>query len=891
MIRWLEPTLWNLATQQTVQVTLTAMVVWLLVKLFAYDRPHLAHALWALVLLKCIMPPVLALPTSPFSWFAQSASTSETAVASKGIRPAVSTPTTFPNDRTDGNAEAAIPLPTSAVVHLQSGLPRPIEITNANAVSKGTEPHGWFATWRGGLLVAWFVSSVISLLCVTLRLRRFLTKVRRASLNAHEATVQQLTSEMQRLAKLVGLRAGLAARVRVQVVDANIGPAVVGLLRPTILLPSVIVEESSPDELELLLAHELTHVRRGDLAWASLQTLTTSLWWFHPLVLGCARWFDREVERSCDEETIASVGCHPATYARSLLSVLERKHQLQIAPALPGVRPMDITRKRMDRIMRMEHGSHARSPWWCSGVLLIGAAVALPGAAWVVAQDNVLESKPTADLRLPELRPQASAEAITTRHYDLTETLEKTQQGRARAEALREIKQFVRSAAERSLVASATPVTSDLGVQGYVAVLLSDEAIEIDEDEKLIARGGPELQQSVRNELDRLKQFGTETVIIETRFISIPAELLKALEVDWELLQDNSVVSAAASTNVTSEHPSEVSNPVVTASAASATNYRLPVLTAQLSPQALAAMLATIHSNPKSNDMMCPKVAMFNGTQASIRDSIERPFVVGMQAMKSGDKEAQQPVVRLIPSGMSLQLRPELQDDKLSLQCSIELSKIEDVGTFSYRRTGQAAGAGVTLQVPRVAATSIQCQAEAMASGESFVIATPRPGMMNEVVVVVVTPRKMEPKADATSALQNAMEKAKATAATPGPKYNATSRIPIIGPITVKGEAVALDPPSDDEIIQALKKIPSGRLLAEQSKEGPKQKFEIVREKIADYLDPQEFVPLIGDARLHHAHYKCTVYIESADKTVEQKQIAPCIVYIDHQHFHLIGGA
>ena len=32
----------------------------------------------------------------------------------------------------------------------------------------------------------------------------------------------------------------------------------------------------------------------------------------------------------------------------------------------------------------------------------------------------------------------------------------------------------------------------------------------------------------------------------------------------------------------------------------------------------------------------------------------------------------------------------------------------------------------------------------------------------------------------------------------------------------------------------------------------------IVKERIADYIDPPRFVPLIGPAQLHHAHYKCT---------------------------------
>ncbi len=40
------------------QASVLAVVVWWIVRMFARDRPHFAHALWALVLLKCVTPPL-----------------------------------------------------------------------------------------------------------------------------------------------------------------------------------------------------------------------------------------------------------------------------------------------------------------------------------------------------------------------------------------------------------------------------------------------------------------------------------------------------------------------------------------------------------------------------------------------------------------------------------------------------------------------------------------------------------------------------------------------------------------------------------------------------------------------------------------------------------------
>ena len=58
----------SLLITQIWQVTLLIGVVWIVSRLFASNRPHLAHALWMLVLLKCLTPPVWSSPTSGFSW-------------------------------------------------------------------------------------------------------------------------------------------------------------------------------------------------------------------------------------------------------------------------------------------------------------------------------------------------------------------------------------------------------------------------------------------------------------------------------------------------------------------------------------------------------------------------------------------------------------------------------------------------------------------------------------------------------------------------------------------------------------------------------------------------------------------------------------------------------
>ena len=70
----------------------------------------------------------------------------------------------------------------------------------------------------------------------------------------------------------------------------------------------------------------------------------------------------------------------------------------------------------------------------------------------------------------------------------------------------------------------------------------------------------------------------------------------------------------------------------------------------------------------------------------------------------------------------------------------------------------------------------------------------------------------------------------------------------------------------------------------------------IVKEKIADYIDPPRVYPLIGPAQLHHAHYKCTVYFTEVTRVgypvpyTTRDEDSVEVLYIDHNHLHMVGN-
>ena len=87
-------------------------------------------------------------------------------------------------------------------------------------------------------------------------------------------------------------------------------------------------------------------------------------------------------------------------------------------------------------------------------------------------------------------------------------------------------------------------------------------------------------------------------------------------------------------------------------------------------------------------------------------------------------------------------------------------------------------------------------------------------------------------------------------------------RVEILGPIVAGGPTTALDEPSDDEVMRAMAKARPLEGNVPFLYEQQRNNVRIVKEKIADYIDPPRFIPLIGPAQLHHAHYKCTIYFE-----------------------------
>ena len=121
-------------------------------------------------------------------------------------------------------------------------------------------------------------------------------------------------------------------------------------------------------------------------------------------------------------------------------------------------------------------------------------------------------------------------------------------------------------------------------------------------------------------------------------------------------------------------------------------------------------------------------------------------------------------------------------------------------------------------------------------------------------------------------------------------------RVPVLGSIPAGVHPIALDEPSDDEVMRALERarpVEGGIPLLHEVQ---RNNVRIVKELTDDSLDPPRFYPNVGAAQLHHAHYKCTVYFTEVTRvgwpvpytTVDEDVVE--VVYVDHDHFHRVGN-
>lgn len=183
--------------------------------------------------------------------------------------------------------------------------------------------------------------------------------------------------EALRVLRLRSAIAGLKSAPALKESAALAVPATIGVARPAILLP-LNWRAWSSEQLDAILAHEISHVARRDALTQTASLAHRAIFWFSPL----AWWLDRQLtelaEQASDEAALAG-GADRTRYAETLLGFFA---QLENAPGRIWWQGVSMAKKshagraerRVDRILAWT-GSHQTRKWFALAVVACAAPV------------------------------------------------------------------------------------------------------------------------------------------------------------------------------------------------------------------------------------------------------------------------------------------------------------------------------------------------------------------------------------------------------------------------------------------------------------------------------------------------------------------------------------
>ncbi len=194
----------------------------------------------------------------------------------------------------------------------------------AAAIPHEVEPHAvassWSALktrvqpWLPAVVLVWFAGVAF----FALRPLASWYTVRRLRTRGVSPVADSIRAILDRTAK----KLRLARAVSIMQSTLVKTPVVIGYFRPLVLLPLCVVTSLPEAQLELILAHELAHIRRHDYLVNLLQTLIETLYFYHPAVWWLSRRIRHERENCCDDIAL-SLSANRADYGRALLAIEE----------------------------------------------------------------------------------------------------------------------------------------------------------------------------------------------------------------------------------------------------------------------------------------------------------------------------------------------------------------------------------------------------------------------------------------------------------------------------------------------------------------------------------------------------------------------------------------
>jgi bla regulator protein BlaR1 len=196
------------------------------------------------------------------------------------------------------------------------------------------------------IVVAFYIIGILLQLFVIVKGYGQLSKLKKESLSAipdsWKAIFEQVTAHLK-IKKTIQFH--LSSIVNV--------PLVIGYLKPVVLFPLALVNQLDNDQVEAILIHELSHIRRNDFLLNLIKTAIETLLFYNPFVWMAGRFIHIEREHACDDLVLKVTG-KPLNYAHALLKLELLKDKNSPAYALAATGKTQNLYQRIKRITNMK---------------------------------------------------------------------------------------------------------------------------------------------------------------------------------------------------------------------------------------------------------------------------------------------------------------------------------------------------------------------------------------------------------------------------------------------------------------------------------------------------------------------------------------------------------
>lgn len=371
--------------QNAVIATVLAALVAVVCRVFR-PPPAIGHALWLVVLVKLVVPPLPLFNTTWLDRWVPNAVLAFSSVPAEAVDEVHPGAVTRHEDR-DGTNDAKltnIPVLTpgdewaSAVASLDAEALREerpdrytiatseVQLANADPSDQAASDLSGGVPTASSVLAEPFISKaneeqapatipVKGMLFAVWTFGTFVVLVRHGVRIARlRMIVQESTSAPEWLVRSIAVQ---SLRFRLKLPRARVGiglrcPMVVALPHATLLWPADLELQLGNEASNAVIAHELAHLKRCDHLTAWLEVAVTCLWWWHPVVWLARREMREYAELACDAYVVAQSPAARSLYAKALVDVCEFISQAKIAAA-PAVGMARGNRRSFERRLTM----------------------------------------------------------------------------------------------------------------------------------------------------------------------------------------------------------------------------------------------------------------------------------------------------------------------------------------------------------------------------------------------------------------------------------------------------------------------------------------------------------------------------------------------------------